>query len=172
MAADDWVKDGPPPEHPVGASDRDANGPLHRKILSSQESKKMSLFSKTVLPLTLLGAAAVLGGCVGEASLEGDDEQEIQPEAAEAADPESAESIDPEAAEAVGTAQQAHVIDTTTWTCWYYWHHAVWPVSTAEGAVTIWWGHHDYDATWACNKWVRTCYDSCYVSLSGTKYKE
>ncbi|WP_437763111.1 hypothetical protein WME77_34420 [Sorangium sp. So ce764] len=103
----------------------------------------MSLFSKRVLPVTLLGAAAVIGGCVGDASREGDDELETQ---AEAADPESADAIDPEAAEAVGTAQQAL---ETTWWC----------INRAEyvGKVTIWWGHTAVDATWACNEWIETC---------------
>ncbi|WP_437746756.1 hypothetical protein WME73_18605 [Sorangium sp. So ce302] len=107
----------------------------------------MSLFSKRVLPLTLLGAAAVLGGCVGEASLEGDDGLETQ---AEAADPESADSIDPDAAEAVGTAQQAEeAVYYSTWWC----------INRAEyvGKVTIWWGHTSVDATWACNEWIDTC---------------
>jgi hypothetical protein len=103
----------------------------------------MSLFSKRVLPLTLLGAAAVLGGCVGEASLEGDGELETP---AEAADPESADAIDPDAAEAVGAAQQAL---ETTWWCISYGQYV--------GKVTIWWGHHDYDATWACNEWIDIC---------------
>ncbi|WP_437577167.1 hypothetical protein [Sorangium sp. So ce887] len=111
----------------------------------------MSLFSKRVLPLTLLGAAAVLGGCASEASLEGDDEQETQPEVAEAADLESADSIDPDAAEAVGTAQQAvH----STWWCYlrfdrnrYQW----------TGEVTIWWGFQEWDAEWACNNWLPQC---------------
>ncbi|WP_437577180.1 hypothetical protein [Sorangium sp. So ce887] len=111
----------------------------------------MSLFSKRVLPLTLLGAAAVLGGCVGEASLEGDDEQETQPEAAEAADSGSADAIDPDAAEAVGTAQQAVRVKLTRWKCWAFnWN-------LPAGEVTIWWGHQWRDAIWACNEWVGAC---------------
>ncbi|WP_437577197.1 hypothetical protein [Sorangium sp. So ce887] len=130
----------------------------------------MSLFSKRVLPLTLLGAAAVLGGCVGEASLEGDDAQETQPEATEAADPESAdaidpdaaEAVDPDAAEAVGTAQQALSL---TYECWWgpFW----------VGDVTIWWGNNtrewDAAAEWACNEWISWCVSSgspggCWVA--------
>ncbi|WP_437746757.1 hypothetical protein WME73_18615 [Sorangium sp. So ce302] len=114
----------------------------------------MSLFSKMVLPLTLLGAAAVLGGCVGEASLEGDDEQENQPDAAEAADPGSAESIDPDAAEAVGTAQQAVWVSKTAWNCHYLGSRKV-------GAVGIWWGHNYWDADWACNSWIPECANQC-----------
>ncbi|WP_437577177.1 hypothetical protein [Sorangium sp. So ce887] len=118
----------------------------------------MSLFRKRVLPLTLLGAAAVLGGCVGEASLEGDDGQEIQPDAAEAADPESAESIDAEAAEAVETAQQAVRVKTTTWGC----EHRVFSGDRVVridllAPVTIWWGHTEVDARWACNQWIWDC---------------
>ncbi|XXY51141.1 hypothetical protein WME91_08350 [Sorangium sp. So ce269] len=119
----------------------------------------MSLFSKRVLPLTLLGAAAVLGGCVGEAPLEGNDEQETQPDAAEAADPESAESIDPDAAEAVGIAQQAQVYKSA-WDC----------VRTQDppnelwvGRVGIWWGHTREDAIWACNNWISACYGRCWA---------
>ncbi|WP_437900407.1 hypothetical protein [Sorangium sp. So ce124] len=113
----------------------------------------MSLFSKVVLSLTLLGAAAVLGGCVGEAPLEGDGEQETQPE--------SADAIDPDAAEAVGAAQQAL---ESTWVCkqwWGYWKEV--------GRVTIWWGHTRSDALWACQNWVAACYnhgDGCYTDSS------
>ncbi|WP_437577181.1 hypothetical protein [Sorangium sp. So ce887] len=127
---------------------------------NSQESKEMSLFSKRVFPLTLLGAAAVLGGCVGEASLEGDDEQETQPEAAEAADSESAESIDPQAAEAVETAQQALKVRLTIWKCGR--RNPTWWYDYAElGEVTIWWGHTSTDAMWACNNWVGDCRRDC-----------
>ncbi|WP_437577152.1 hypothetical protein [Sorangium sp. So ce887] len=115
----------------------------------------MSLFSKRVLPLTLLGAAAVLGGCVGEASLEGDDGQETQPEAAEAADPESADSIDPDAAEAVGTAQQAL---ETKWDCIRMWEV---DIGGRVDQVTIWWGHNRWDAEWACNNWSKWCDGKC-----------
>jgi hypothetical protein len=115
----------------------------------------MSLFRKMALPLTLLGAATVLGGCVGEASLEGDDEQETQPAAAE---PESADSSDPDAAEAVGTAQQAAEIPGThsTWECFGQY------VNTGNyysaGEVTIWWGNNAVNALWACNEWLPNCY--------------
>ncbi|WP_437577192.1 hypothetical protein [Sorangium sp. So ce887] len=121
----------------------------------------MSLFGKRVLPLTLLGAAAVVGGCVGEASLDGDDDQETRPEAAEAVDPEAAEAadhesadsidsdaaeaIDPEAAEAVGTVQQAAIVEESTWAC-------SWGLISA-GEVTIWWGNTTINAIWACNNW-------------------
>ncbi|WP_437577166.1 hypothetical protein [Sorangium sp. So ce887] len=126
----------------------------------------MSLFSKGILPLTLLGAAAVLGGCASEASLEGDDEQETQPEAAEAADPESADSIDPDAAEAVGTAQQAQdaseaPVYYTLWSCWRYYHeyqNGKWQwIGRTVGWVELWWGHRYSDAEWACNSWVGEC---------------
>ncbi|WP_437872633.1 hypothetical protein [Sorangium sp. So ce363] len=103
----------------------------------------MSLFSKLVLPMTLLGAAAVLGGCVGAAPLEGDDEQETQPEAA---DPGSADAIDADAAEAVGAAQQALV---TTWNCKLRGDYV--------GSVSINWGHRKADAIWACNNWISIC---------------
>ncbi|WP_437746743.1 hypothetical protein WME73_18535 [Sorangium sp. So ce302] len=107
----------------------------------------MSLFSKRVLPLTFLGAAALLGGCVGEAPLEGDGE--TQPDVA-AADPESADAIDPDAAEEVGAAQQA-LTRLTTWHCWAFnWN----PMA---GQVTIWWGHTQTDALWACNQWIADC---------------
>ncbi|WP_437746749.1 hypothetical protein WMF39_18095 [Sorangium sp. So ce1504] len=109
----------------------------------------MSLFSKVVLPLTLLGAAAVLGGCVGAAPLEGDDEQETQPE--------SAESIDPDAAEAVGNAPQAYET-YTKWTCRR--DERGLPYA---GTVTIWWGHRSADAAWACNQWVPACRSICYA---------
>ncbi|KYF53041.1 hypothetical protein BE08_37415 [Sorangium cellulosum] len=120
----------------------------------------MILFSKTDLPLTLLGAAAVLGGCVGAAPLEGDDEQETQAEVAEAADLESAGSIDPDAEEAVGTARQAL---ETTWTCWYRLSNGI---SMSIRTVTIWWGHTRADAEWACNNWSATCRDTgnCWSS--------
>ncbi|WP_437978388.1 hypothetical protein WMF11_18315 [Sorangium sp. So ce295] len=116
----------------------------------------MSLFSKRVLPFTLLGAAAALGGCAGDASLEGDDEQETQ--TAEA-DPESADAIDPDAAEAVGSAQQA--VTESEWICWQWWGKWV-----DVGHVKIWWGHTPNDALWACQNWVARCYnhgDGCYV---------
>ncbi|KYF53040.1 hypothetical protein BE08_37410 [Sorangium cellulosum] len=111
----------------------------------------MNLFSKMIRPVTLLGAAAMLGGCVGEASLEGDGEQETQLEAA-AADPEPADAIDPDAVEKVETAQQALTrTRLTTWRCWAFnWN----PMA---GQVTIWWGHTATDALWACNQWVGDC---------------
>ncbi|WP_438036516.1 hypothetical protein [Sorangium sp. So ce204] len=115
----------------------------------------MSLFSKRVLPLTLLGAAAALGGCLGDASLEGDDELETQ---TEAADPESTDVIDPDAAEAVGTAQQAL---ESKW--WCLAPDAQQPAYVRVGEVVIWWGHHDYDAKWACNAWVKWCNGKCMV---------
>ncbi|WP_437523867.1 hypothetical protein WME79_34910 [Sorangium sp. So ce726] len=109
----------------------------------------MSLFRKTALPLMLLGAAAVLGGCAGEAPPEGDDGHEAQPEAADA--------IDPEAAEAVGTAQQA--AQYSTWRCIGQY------VNTGNyfnaGEVTIWWGHGAVDAIWACNAWRQACQNNC-----------
>ncbi|WP_437539165.1 hypothetical protein WME79_23395 [Sorangium sp. So ce726] len=124
----------------------------------------MSLFSKMVLPLALLGAAAVLGGCVGDASLEGDDGQETQPDAVEAADLESANAIDPDAAEAVGTAEQAlH----TVWKCYGPnndpnggWGRPI------VGYVDIWWGHNTWDAQWACNEWIGMCERQCVTSDS------
>ncbi|KYF53038.1 hypothetical protein BE08_37400 [Sorangium cellulosum] len=116
----------------------------------------MTLFSKRILPLTLLGAAAVLGGCVGGASLEGDDEQETQTEA-EAAVPGSADAIDPDAAEAIGTAQQAL---ESTWNCIKFWEA---DRPGYVGQVTIWWGHSYWDAQWACNNWIGTCQGLCYA---------
>ncbi|WP_437577153.1 hypothetical protein [Sorangium sp. So ce887] len=121
----------------------------------------MSLFSKRVLPLALFGAAAVLGGCVGEASLEGDDGQETQPDVAEAVDLESADSIDPDAAEAVGTAQQAL---STNWVCYVRdndWNS--WNSIYIAGYVTIDWGHQSWDATWACNAWRSACGGACWA---------
>ncbi|WP_437537499.1 hypothetical protein WME79_18410 [Sorangium sp. So ce726] len=120
----------------------------------------MSLFSKRVLPLTLLGAAAVLGGCVGDASLEGDGEQATQPDVA-AADPESADAIDPDAAEAVGTTQQAA---KANWTCKVHdddWNSGWGP--KIAGYVTIWWGYQQSDATWACNAWRSACGGQCWA---------
>ncbi|WP_437577178.1 hypothetical protein [Sorangium sp. So ce887] len=119
----------------------------------------MSLFSKRVLPLTLLGAAAVLGGCVGEAPLEGDDGQETQPDVAEAADPESADAIDPDAAEAVGTAQQALKVRLTEWQCQHWWNDGAYHTYSfhVPGLVEIWWGHTENDAVWACNQWLSGC---------------
>jgi hypothetical protein len=115
----------------------------------------MPIFSRTVLPLTLLGATAVLGGCVGGASLDGNDEPETQPEAAETAVLESADAIDPDAAETVGTTQQAAVYKTG-WECW----RSVKPFSDRRwfyGVVGIWWGHQEHDAVWACNSWFPSC---------------
>ncbi|WP_437577198.1 hypothetical protein [Sorangium sp. So ce887] len=129
----------------------------------------MSFLSKMVLPLTLLGAAAVLGGCVGDASLEGDDGQETLPEAAEAADLESTDAIDPDAAEAVGTAQQALIY---TWGCYKGWScGGGWCVHNKVGQVDVGWGNGDYwDAQWACKQWVPACYDGgCGVELLRTR---
>ncbi|WP_437577173.1 hypothetical protein [Sorangium sp. So ce887] len=105
----------------------------------------MSLLSKRVLPLTLLGAAAVLGGCVGAAPLEGDDEQETQPGAADA--------IDPDAEEAVGAAQQAAIYSKYS-KSWCYKHSS--PHHPA-GSVTISWGHKWWDGERACNNWLSAC---------------
>jgi hypothetical protein len=121
----------------------------------------MGLFSKMVLPLALLGAAVVLGGCVGDASLDGDDGQETQPEVAEAADPGSADAIDPDAAEAVGTAEQAL---KTNWVCYVHdddW--GSWSSVKIAGYVTIDWGHQSHDATWACNAWRSACGGQCWA---------
>ncbi|WP_437577162.1 hypothetical protein [Sorangium sp. So ce887] len=118
----------------------------------------MNLFSQRVLPLTLLGAAAVLGGCVGADPLEGDDELETQPE--------SADSIDPDAAEAVGTAQQA--ITQSIWQCLVP-GPDTWRTNkmVEVGRVLIGWGHHQGDAEWACNAWVQACKNNgggCWAS--------
>jgi hypothetical protein len=103
--------------------------------------------------LALLGAAAVLGGCVGDASIEGDDEQETQ---AEVADPGSADAIDPDAAEAVGSAQQAL---QSKW--WCLAPDPRQPAYVRVGEVIIWWGHQAHDAKWACNEWIKWCNGKC-----------
>ncbi|WP_437577163.1 hypothetical protein [Sorangium sp. So ce887] len=127
----------------------------------------MSLFSKRVLPLTLLGAAAVLGGCIGEASLEGDDEQETQPDAAdpesaESIDPNAAEAIDPDAAEAVGTAQQELEVAKKWYCMWGVFHHATVTFSEYKS---------EYDALTACNNISSLCRATgCWVAASNPTY--
>ncbi|MBR8833398.1 MAG: hypothetical protein DSM106950_04975 [Stigonema ocellatum SAG 48.90 = DSM 106950] len=37
----------------------------------------------------------------------------------------------------------------TIWTCYNN--------SKPVGDVTIWWGHKERDAEWACNKWISQC---------------
>ncbi|KYF53039.1 hypothetical protein BE08_37405 [Sorangium cellulosum] len=122
----------------------------------------MILFGKMFLPLALLGGAVVLGGCVGDASLEGDDGQQTLPGAAEADDLGSADSVDPGAAEAVGTAQQA--IQRSNWTCYVHdsdWNS--WSSIKIAGYVTIDWGHNQWDAEWACNAWRGACGGECWA---------
>ncbi|AUX37897.1 MULTISPECIES: hypothetical protein [Sorangium] len=108
----------------------------------------MNLNIRMVLPLTLIGAAVVLGGCVGAELIEGDDEAPLEAEAS--IDPEAEEAVAPGEVEAVGAAQQAAAITPTTrWEC-------VWGLIPV-GTVSIWWGHTQGDAAWACNNWISFC---------------
>lgn len=61
----------------------------------------------------------------------------------------------------IPSTSEAQAEPTTTWRCLRYGKNV--------GVVSIWWGHSEEDAAWACNQWVSKCKGSCsatYLSAS------
>lgn len=73
----------------------------------------------------------------------------------------AAESSPQQSALTQASGSEANIPTYSTWNCYTYMD------GVYRGQVTIWWGHRQEDAMWACNNWKSECGNShggCYVT--------